>query len=58
MKPYILDGYQFSILKLNDVAQRRAAVSLSHQAKKQILRSRAVVERWVERGEIVYGVTT
>jgi histidine ammonia-lyase len=54
-----LDG---NSLTLNDVASIAAShaltVHLSDAAKEAIERSRAVVERWVESGEVVYGVTT
>jgi histidine ammonia-lyase len=59
MTALFLDGYS---LTLDDVASVAVSpdiqVRLSEAAQKAVLRSRAVVERWVESGEVVYGVTT
>jgi histidine ammonia-lyase len=33
-------------------------IRISEEAKARVARSRALVEEWVERGEIIYGITT
>ncbi len=69
----ILDGNSLTIndvarvarreeTRMTDHAQRMTDhaldVHISEDAKVKIARSRALVDEWVERGEIIYGVTT
>lgn len=58
MKTHVLDGQRITIPGLYDLATGRAQAALSAQAKKQIIRARTLVERWIDNGEIIYGVTT
>jgi histidine ammonia-lyase len=55
----LLDG---NSLTINDVARvargEEKDVRISDEAKAQIARSRALVDEWCERGEVIYGVTT
>ena len=54
----VLTGADLTIETLEAVARRDAPVALDPAARVRIAEARAVVERLVARGEIVYGVTT
>jgi histidine ammonia-lyase len=62
----ILDGNSLSIEDVARVARGEETrmtdhaldIRISEEAKVKIGRSRALVDEWVERGEIIYGVTT
>ncbi len=57
-KRIAIDGSRLTIRELVDVARRATPVSLSAPARRAVMRSHAFLERLVERGESVYGVTT
>jgi histidine ammonia-lyase len=54
----VLDGESLSIDKVVAVARHQAVVSLSPQAGKAIEESRRLVEKIVDEGRVVYGITT
>ena len=55
----LLDGNSLTIDDVARVARgEEKDIRISEEAKAQIARSRALVDEWVERGEIIYGVTT
>jgi histidine ammonia-lyase len=55
----ILDGNSLSIEDVARIARREDTdIRISDDAKVKIARSRQLVDEWVERGEIIYGVTT
>lgn len=58
MKTHILDGNQLTIPQVFDLATGPACAKLSQAAKQKIVQARALVERWTNNGEVVYGVTT
>jgi histidine ammonia-lyase len=58
MKNHILDGNRLSILQVFDVAHETARARLSTSAKRKIVQARGLVDRWITKGETVYGVTT
>ena len=58
MKMIRLSGDGLTLAELVAVAERRARVTLSTQARRAIAASRRVVDRAVRSGETVYGVTT
>ncbi len=58
MHTLILDGNSLTINDVYDAATSAATLSFSAAAKKRMRASRAVVERWVNKGETIYGVTT
>ena len=58
MKTHILDGIQLTIPDVFDIAYENAHVKLSSAAKRKILRSRKLVDQWIKKREVVYGVTT
>ena len=53
-----LDGHGLTLDQLESVARRRLGVRLSRAAFDSVARARLVVDAVVERGEVVYGVTT
>ncbi|HEU6453776.1 MAG TPA: histidine ammonia-lyase [Gemmatimonadaceae bacterium] len=54
----LLDGGSLTLEDVYGVATGRARVALAERARARIARARGVVERVVERGDVVYGVTT
>jgi len=54
----VLTGADLSIADVEAVARWGRRVSLGGEARARVLEARAVIERLVEAGEIVYGVTT
>jgi histidine ammonia-lyase len=55
----ILDGNSLTLDDVRRVAKREITdISLSETALECVRRSRQLVENWVERGEVIYGVTT
>jgi histidine ammonia-lyase len=58
MKTHVLDGQHLTIAGLYELAAGCAQADLSAQAKKRIGQARKLVERWIDDGEIIYGVTT
>ena len=56
--PIVLTGADLTIGDVEAVARGRAAVTLDPDARSRMAESRAVIERLVAAGEVVYGVTT
>src|SRR5262245_52875401 len=56
--PVVIDGAGLQLHELEAVAQGRRAVTLHPQAREAVARARRVVDAAVDRGEVVYGVTT
>ncbi|HZK76465.1 MAG TPA: aromatic amino acid ammonia-lyase, partial [Candidatus Kapabacteria bacterium] len=55
----IIDGSSLTIEEVSRVARREETdIRISEEAKANIARSRELVEEWVERGEVIYGITT
>ncbi len=54
----LLDGRSLTIEDVYEVAVEGGRVGLADGARERIVRARAVVEGVVERGDVVYGVTT
>jgi histidine ammonia-lyase len=53
-----LGGNTLPIPSLVSVCRDRAPVRLAEDARGPIARSRQLIERWVEEGRVIYGVTT
>jgi histidine ammonia-lyase len=53
-----LDGESLTLDQVRSVALNRVSVALANGARERMLRTRQVVADIVERGDIVYGVTT
>jgi histidine ammonia-lyase len=56
--PVVIDGARLRLDELEAVAEGRRVVQLHPQARAAVARARRVVDGAVERGEVVYGVTT
>mgnify|MGYP000420335262 CR=1 FL=1 len=54
----ILNGNSLTIEKLYNAATTTEKIALSPSAKKAMQKSRTLVEEWLEKKEIIYGVTT
>lgn len=58
MKEVIIDGSKLKLSDIVEVARNFKTVKLDEKAKKNINESRAVVDKFVEKEEVVYGITT
>ena len=58
MTSVVLDGRSLTIEEVVAVARERAAVELAPEALERMRETRALVERVLERGDAVYGMTT
>ncbi len=58
MKPVFLDGNSLTLEALTHISLHGRQVGLTAQARSNINAARALVEKWVEANEKVYGVTT
>ena len=58
MKKLILDGNSLTIEDVYIASTGATKVGFSSRSKKAMTASRKAVERWIERGETVYGITT
>ncbi len=58
MREVILTGDSLTLDELIDVGKGKARVVLSEEARKKVVEGRDVVDRIVEEGRVVYGVTT
>jgi histidine ammonia-lyase len=53
-----IDGQSLSLKKIESFIKENQQVVLSGNAKKQIARTRKLIDKWVASGEAIYGVTT
>ena len=53
-----LDGHSLTIEQVESVARGELNVSLSKTAEEQIDHSRAIVDHFLQKGTVVYGITT
>jgi histidine ammonia-lyase len=58
MKKLILDGNSLTIDDVYRLATTPGSLEIRPSAKQKMRASRRVIERWVDRGEKIYGVTT
>ena len=56
--PVVLTGAELTIADVESVALGRRGVRLDPAARERVLEARAVIDRLVASGEVVYGVTT
>ena len=55
----LLDGNSLTLENVARVARREETdIRISDEAKARVAASRALIDDWVERGEVIYGVTT
>lgn len=58
MKNLVLDGNSLTIRDVHEAAINPLNITVSPSARKRIAASRRQVERWVAKGETIYGITT
>jgi len=58
MKKILLSGSGLSVLDARKIVNNNLTIGLTQKAKSNIKRSRAVIEKWITTGEVIYGVTT
>lgn len=58
MNKILLDGNSLSIEDVVNVARNNYIVELSEDAKGKIVKARKLVDKFVDEGKIVYGITT
>jgi histidine ammonia-lyase len=54
----ILDGEHFQLEELVDIARNGKDIAISASSESRIKKARILVDRWVNNGERIYGVTT
>ncbi len=54
----IIDGHHLTLEEFINVTRHLCKVSIADDAVQRIIRSRTVVDSFVEEGKVVYGVTT
>jgi histidine ammonia-lyase len=57
-KNIIIDGNSLTIDKIEYFLRDNPTLVISKESIKKINKSRALVEEWIEKGEVIYGVTT
>jgi histidine ammonia-lyase len=58
MKKILLSGSGLSVQDARKIVNNNLTIGLTQNAKTNIKRSRAVIEKWITTGEVIYGVTT
>lgn len=54
----VIDGESLSLEKVEYFLLNNQTVEISSEAKKKINASRSLIDKWVDSGEVIYGVTT
>ena len=57
-KELIIDGNSLTLNKIEIFLSDNLKVKLSPEAIKKVKRSRALIDKWVNEGKVIYGVTT
>lgn len=57
-KPLVLNGENLSVEDVHFVARQSRPVSIDPEARERIVASRVMLERLVDQGAVVYGITT
>ncbi|MFU8770305.1 MAG: histidine ammonia-lyase, partial [Desulfotignum sp.] len=57
-KTIVLDGENFQLEELVDIARNGYHIAIAASSKDRIKKARTLVETWVNNGERIYGVTT
>lgn len=58
MKKIQISGNSLTAEKAKEIVDNGLKIELSSGAKNSVKRSRAVIEKWIKSGEVIYGVTT
>jgi histidine ammonia-lyase len=58
MKKIVIDGNSLTLEEIIKVAREHYEVELSEEAKKRVIKCRAIVDKIVENDQVIYGITT
>jgi histidine ammonia-lyase len=57
-KKLVVDGKSLTLDKIEFFLKENPVVSLSNESKKNVIKARKLIDRWVDEGKVIYGVTT
>ena len=57
-KKLIVDGNSLTLDKVEFFLKENPIVSLSNESKKNVIKARKLIDKWVDEGKVIYGVTT
>lgn len=57
-KKFIIDGNSLSLDKIEFFLKENPVVSLSKDSIKKVIKARKLIDKWVDEGKVIYGVTT
>ncbi len=57
-KKLIIDGNSLTLDKIEFFLNENPIVTLSNDSKKKVIKARKLIDKWVDKGQIIYGVTT
>jgi histidine ammonia-lyase len=57
-KQLIVDGKSLTLDKIEFFLKDNPIVSLSNDSKKNVIKARKLIDKWVDEGKVIYGVTT
>ena len=58
MQPILIGNDGFTIEALAAISRNENKIALTEEAAQRIEKSRRLVEKWVEEGRTIYGITT
>lgn len=58
MQVLMIDGNSLSLKQLEQVARNEAQIALSPESQEKVIKCRAYVDKVIENGDVVYGLTT
>ena len=53
-----LDGKSLTLKEVEKFLESKTKVELTVESKRRVKKARAMVDKWVETDEVVYGITT
>ncbi|MCZ7610287.1 MAG: histidine ammonia-lyase [Ignavibacterium sp.] len=57
-KKLIVDGKSLTLDKIKFFLIENPIVTLSNDSKKKVIKARRLIDKWVDEGKVIYGVTT
>ena len=57
-KKLIIDGKSLTLSQIEFFLKENPVVVLSNESKKNVVKARKLIDKWVDEGKIIYGVTT
>lgn len=58
MKKVLLNGENLGIKQAKEIVDKNLQIGVTNGAISKIKNSRNVIEKWIQKGEVIYGVTT